>query len=265
MSNSIQPNKGPHIVVLSYNNVGNFGDRLGFHLLNGVLPAHAWVTYAHFVPWDVPERQFDLLILGIGNSLFGPLLTKNLITLLERVPTSIGIFGTQYRKSIDRERITMVIDRLNMWYARYEEDVRFFGGNCKNVTHFGDWLINAFPMTYPTTDKTLRIDNKIWRDLPLDRIIQWIQKHRRVFSKRLHPLLCALTSAEQVAYSDQWHKNEPSGKFRSMLLDIFGKHFPKKEMFEVDKQAVIDYKKKVRNNIIKLQCDLTKMLEDYQT
>jgi len=41
--------------------------------------------------------------------------------------------------------------------------------------------------------------------------------HRQVHSKRLHPLLCALASAERVAYTEQRETptRNPSGKFRS--------------------------------------------------
>src|SRR5690606_25748056 len=57
------------VAVLSYNNVGNFGDRLGYHLANSILPAHAETTGLNFKPWNASEENFDLLILGIGNSL----------------------------------------------------------------------------------------------------------------------------------------------------------------------------------------------------
>ncbi|MGZ3376860.1 MAG: class I SAM-dependent methyltransferase, partial [Phenylobacterium sp.] len=55
--------------VLSYNTMGNFGDRLGGQVLNQVLPAHAKVSHIHHFPWDAPpEEAPDLLVLGIGNS-----------------------------------------------------------------------------------------------------------------------------------------------------------------------------------------------------
>lgn len=60
------------VLVISYNNVGNFGDRLGYHLINSVLPPEAEVYFANFKPWNIPSFSFDLLILGIGNSIFGP-------------------------------------------------------------------------------------------------------------------------------------------------------------------------------------------------
>ena len=78
-------------------------------------------------------------------------------------------------------------------------------------------------------------------ELPLDRTIQAIQLHKNVYSARLHPLLCALTSAELVAYAEQPSKQMPdivSGKFRSMLIDIFGRSYPEKKFFIVDRDAV---------------------------
>lgn len=81
------------VLVLSYNNAGNFGDRPAYHLINDIIPAFATVTHSHFRPWDVPPDDYDLLALDIGNSLFAPLFTDPLLRLLERVPRSIGIFG----------------------------------------------------------------------------------------------------------------------------------------------------------------------------
>lgn len=251
----------PHIVVLSYNNVGNFGDRLGFHVLNHVLPPRAKVTYAHFRPWDVPAGAIDLLILGIGNSLFQPLLTDPLLRLVERVPRAVGIFGTQYREMIDRERLGSVLDQLDHWYARYTEDIEWFGAGRDNVSHLGDWLIDAFPMAQPFDSAELRIEEEMWNDLPMDRVIQCIQRHERVFSGRLHPLLCALTSARQVAYAEQVVDGLAAGKFRSMLLDVFGQEFPEHEFFPVSTDHVVAYKQAVRNRIRELELRLAGVVD----
>ncbi len=58
------------VLVMSFNNYGNFGDRLGFHLINSMLPAGAEVHHGRFQPWDVPPGDFDMVVLGIGNSVF---------------------------------------------------------------------------------------------------------------------------------------------------------------------------------------------------
>jgi hypothetical protein len=86
-------------------------------------------------------------------------------------------------------------------------------------------------------------------------IIQDIQRYKNVFSTRLHPLLCALTSAELVAYSEQPDKQMPgivSGKFRSMLIDIFGRSYEEKKFFIVDRDAVTRYKARVHGNVAKV-------------
>jgi len=235
------------VLVVSYNNSGNFGDRLGFHLLNSLLPADAEVHYAHFRPWDVPEGDFDLLVVGIGNSIFNPILTDRLISLARRIPHSVGIFGTQYRESIDRNRMSRLLDSLTVWFARHEEDMLLYGSGRQNAIHLGDWLIGAFPMTRWTRDEALRIGKEMWNDLPLDRTIERIQKYRTVTSERIHPLLCALTSAERVAFSEQQEDGtgRSSGKFRSLLLDIFGRTWPESTLFEVDREAVALYRARV--------------------
>jgi tetratricopeptide (TPR) repeat protein len=232
------------VLVMSYKNCGNFGDRLGFHTINSLLPAGAEVHHGHFQPWDVPPGDFDLLVLGIGNSIFHPILTDRLIDLTHKIPRSVGIFGTQYREAIDPRRMSQLLDSLTVWFARYEEDLLLYGGGRKNAVHLGDWLIAAFPMTRWTRDETLRVGREVWNDLPLDRTIEDIQKYRSVISERIHPLLCALTSAERVAYTEQREdgSGRNSGKFRSLLIDIFGRTFPESNFFEVPRDAVAAYR-----------------------
>jgi hypothetical protein len=249
------------VLVLSALSGPNFGDRLGYHLINEVLPAHAtvnhaWMNFAKGCRIEgVPAGDIDLLVLGIGNSLSNEMLTDELLQLLARSKQAIGIFGTQYREQIDAARLAAVLDRLAIWYARYDEDIQYHGKGRLNVVHLGDWLISAFPMSRGENPTVLNTGAEMWHDLPLDRTIQRIQAHRQVFGTRMHPLLCALTSAEQVAYHEQ--RNEKtglvSGKFRSLLLDIFGKAFPENEFFTVDRDAVAAYKLKVRQGMMELR------------
>jgi hypothetical protein len=115
----------------------------------------------------------------------------------------------------------------------------------------------------PSIDQPLRIGAGILKDLPMDRTIQHIQRHKRVFSERLHPLLCALTSAEQVAYVEQREMGDrmhASGKFRSMLFDVFGQTFPENIFWPVDRGRVAAYKTKVRTNTDALRTQLAALL-----
>lgn len=251
------------IHVVSYNNVGNFGDRLGYHLLNDVMPPHAELSWGTLRPWTPTPPDADLLIVGVGNSLFGDLIDDNLLNAVAAAKASIGVFGTQYRAQLPADRLARLIDSLTHWHARYEEDLLLYGRGRANVSHLGDWLINAFPMATPTVDQPLRIGQTILKDLPLDRTIQQIQRHKRVLSERLHPLLCALTSAEQVAYVEQRETADrtlASGKFRSMLIDVFGQTFPENIFWQVDRARVAAYKAKVRANTDALRAQLETLL-----
>lgn len=255
--------RAKRVAVLSYANVGNFGDRLGYHLLQSVLPPNAEVHHYFFKPWAMPDlSDFDLLVVGIGNSLFHPILSDELIAALNQVPRAIGIFGTQYRGEIDRNRLRDVIDRLDIWYARHEEDLYLYGRGIQNAVHLGDWLVDAFPMARPNLDKILNIGNEIWEELPLDRTIQHIQQYKTVVSTRLHPLLCALTSAEIVQYSEQRESGsqQASGKFRSMLIDIFGRTYPENQPWQVDRQKVMQYKATVSANMQSMRADIQRLL-----
>jgi hypothetical protein len=98
--------------------------------------------------------------------------------------------------------------------------------------------------------------------LPLDRVIQQIQGYRRVSTARVHPMLCALTSAEEVRFQEQAeHPNQPSsGKFRSQLYDVFGRTFEENTYFKVDREAVVRYKCKVDANMAELKAQIARLL-----
>ncbi|HLZ74625.1 class I SAM-dependent methyltransferase [Phenylobacterium sp.] len=256
------------VLVLSYYNDANFGDRLGYHVINSLVPAGAIVTHASVKPWTVPDEPFDLLILGIGNSLnAATVMRPDLHALMEAVPHTLGVFGTtyryQYRELIDPKLFETLLGRLTTWWARYEEDIAAFGRGRSNVRHLGDVLISAFPLATPTLDRNLVIpaDFKL-QDVPLDRTIQRIQAYRRVSSARIHPMLCALTSAEEVKYQEQSEdpRQSHSGKFRSQLYDIFGRSFEEDKYFTVDREAVIRYKLMVEANLVDLRAQIAKLL-----
>jgi len=255
--------KRKRVHVISYNNVGNFGDRLGYHLLNDVLPPHAELTWGTLRPFAPVPAKLDLLVIGIGNSLFGDLIDDNLLTAAGGAKACVGIFGTQYRAQLPAPKLGQLIDRLSHWYARYEEDLLLYGRGRANASHLGDWLINAFPLAVPFVEQPIRIGGAILKDLPMDRTIQQIQRHSRVVSERLHPLLCALTSADQVAYVEQRESPDralASGKFRSMLIDIFGQTFPENIFWKVDRDRVAAYKAKVRRNTDEMRARLADLL-----
>jgi hypothetical protein len=243
------------VAVVSYNNVGNFGDRLGYHMINALLPGAAHVHHLTFGTLNQAREKYDLVVLGIGNSIFKPLLGDDVLDIVCRGRAAIGIFGTQYRELIPRPALDRLVDRLDTWFARYEDDVLMYGRGRSNVMHLGDWLIDQFPMTTPTMDEPLQIVEEMLNGHALDRAIQVIQRYKTVYSTRLHPLLCALTSAELAAYSEQSSNLMPgivSGKFRSMLIDIFGRSYPERTFFSVDRDAVRRYKARVHGNVARV-------------
>jgi hypothetical protein len=143
----LQPVARCSVAVVSCNNVGNFGDRLGYHMINALLPGEAEVHHLTFQTLHEARAQYDLVVLGIGNSLFKPLLGDDVLDIVSRGKAAIAIFGTQYRELIPRLAIDRVLDRLDTWFARHEDDVLLYGRGRNNVVHVGDWLIDQFPMT----------------------------------------------------------------------------------------------------------------------
>ena len=81
----------------------------------------------------------------------------------------------------------------------------------------------------------------------------------------LPPLLCALTSAHLAAYAEEGSRQMPgivSGKFRSMLVDIFGRSYPEREFFMVDRDAVTRYKARVHRNVARVGERIEQMLRN---
>ncbi|MGD1073611.1 MAG: tetratricopeptide repeat protein [Bryobacteraceae bacterium] len=247
------------VLVMSGN---NGWDRLGFHLIDSLMPAGVEVHHGHFQPWEVPHGDFDLLVLGTGDSVFHPILSDQLMELVCRIPRSVGIFGTQYREGIDRRRMTQLLDRLTVWFARYEEDLLLYGAGRRNAVHLGDWLIGAFPMTRWNRDETLHVDGEGWKNLPLDRAIEDIRRYRNVVSEAVEPLLCAMTSAERVAYREQRDgSGNLSGRFRSLLIDIFGRTWPESNLFEFPREAVAAYRARTMRVMSGMPLMLNQLLE----
>ncbi|MBS0535942.1 MAG: methyltransferase domain-containing protein [Proteobacteria bacterium] len=258
-----------HVAVVSDGDAGNFGDRLGLSMINAVLPGEARVDHMTFRTlrerMETARADYDLVVIGVGNAMFQPLLGDDVVRILARAKSAIGIFGTAYRELIPRAMIDRVIDRLDLWYAPYEDDVRIYGRGRSNAVHLGDWLIEQFPLTEASLDQPLQIGADIGPELALDRTIATIQRHRKVHSARLHPLLCALASAEYAAYSEEPSGQMPgivSGKFRSMLIDIFGRAYPEQQFFMVDRDAVARYKARVHGNVAAMRERVAAMLRN---
>jgi len=68
-----------------------------------------------------------------------------------------------------------------------------------------------------------------------------------------------------VAYAEQPDDDDisiVSGKFRSMLIDIFGRTYPENEFFAFDRDAVVRYKARVRRNVAAVGARLESILRN---
>jgi len=250
------------VAVVSDSDGSDFGGRLGLSMINALLPGGAEVHHLTFRTLNEAHDTYDLVVLGTGNSLFQPLMSDALLNVAERGKAAIGIFGTQCRELLPRPVIDRFLDRLDVWYARYEDDVLMYGRGRSNVVHLGDWLVEQFPLVRAIADEPLEIGGEMG-ELALDRAIQTIQTHKQVYSTRLAPFLCALTSAEYAAYGEAGAGNIPdirSGAFRSLLIDVFGRGYPEKQFFMIDRDAVVRYKARVHRNVAELRLQLETIL-----
>jgi hypothetical protein len=252
------------VAVISDDGGGNFAARLGSHMINSLLPGEAEVHHLTLRTLSEARASYDLAILGAGNSLFPPLLGEEVLDIVSRSRVAIGIFGTQGRELISRPMLERLIDRLDTWFARYEDDVLMYGRGRNNVVHIGDWLIDQFPLTRAVNDEPLVISDELGHEIAIDRAIHTIQQHKRVYSTEPAALLCALTSAELAAYSEMRARQPDlaAGQFRSMLIDVFGRSYPEQKFFMVDRDAVIRYKARVHRNVAKVGARIGSILRN---
>ena len=151
------------VAVISDDGGGNFAARLGCHMVNSLLPGEAEVHHLTFHTLNEARANYDLVILGVGSGLFPPLLGEEVLDVVSRSRAAIGIFGTQRRELISRPTVDRMIERLDTWFARYEDDVLMYGRGRNNVVHIGDWLIDQFPLTRAINDEPLVISNETRR------------------------------------------------------------------------------------------------------
>ena len=170
------------VAVISADDAGDFGARLGRQMVNSLLPGEAEVHHLTLHTLGEARGNYDLVVLGTGNGLFPTLLGEEVLDVVSHAKAAIGIFGTQSRELISRPALDRLIDRLDTWFARYEDDVLMYGRGRRNVVHLGDWLIDQFPLARPINDEPLMISDEVGQEFALDRAIRTIQQHKQVYS-----------------------------------------------------------------------------------
>ncbi|MBV9558452.1 MAG: hypothetical protein JO254_15390 [Pseudolabrys sp.] len=233
-----------------------FAERLGAQMIQSLLPGEADVHHIHLGDLAAARGVYDLVVLGVGQGLFNSLFDEKVLAIVKSAPSAIGIFGTQQRDLIPRKPFERLLDQLDTWYARHEEDVLLYGRERNNVVHLGDWIMTQFPLGQARDQELLTIGEEAVRDLPLDRAIQAIQRHRAVFSHAPAPFLCALTTADTVAYGAE----ENADEFRGLLTDIFGCSYPEREFFQVEREAVMRYRARVHRNVAEMRSKIASLL-----
>jgi hypothetical protein len=123
----LTPVASRNVAVISGDDTNDLAARLGRQLINAVLPGECRVHHLTAGMLDQAQQNYDLVILGAGSSLFPPLLGEGALDVISRAKSAIGIFGTQGRELIARPVFDRVLDRLDTWFARYEDDVLMFG------------------------------------------------------------------------------------------------------------------------------------------
>lgn len=251
-SERVRPVAPCKVAIIAGGDPDDFGNRLGLSMIQALLPGEAEIDHLTAGTVGQADARYDLVVLGTGNGLLRPLFDERVLEFVGRAKAAVGIFGTQHRELIPRAAFERLLDRLDIWFARHQDDVLIYGRGRANVVHLGDWTIDRFPLATPANDEPLRVTGPLPPEVALDRAIATFQRHRQVYSEQLHPLLCALTSAETAAYAERPAAALPGarpGQFRSMLVDIFGRSYPEGAFFPVDRAAVSRYKAHVHRQV----------------
>lgn len=259
--NKILPLATYRIAVLAGS--ASFGDRVGRAVLQSVVPGEAIIEDLATAPHDA--GPYDLVVLGVGGSLTPADINDDLFDALSRGRSAIGIFGTQFRELIPRAAMDRLIARLDIWYARHDADLMMYGRDHANAIYLGDWLIDHFPLAEAGEDDSLIVGLNAGEDCDLARTVAQIQRHKRVYATQTAALLCALTSAETAAYSEPADGRLPglaSGEFHSLLVDVFGRGFPEKDFFLVERDAVARYRARVRAGLAVMRQRIAALLRD---
>ena len=129
----LAPVASRNVAVISGDDTNDLAARLGRQLINAVLPGECRVHHLTAGMLDQAQQNYDLVILGVGSSLFPPLLGDAVVDVISRAKSAIGIFGTQGRELIARPAFDRILDRLDTWFARYEDDVLIYGRGRNNI------------------------------------------------------------------------------------------------------------------------------------
>jgi hypothetical protein len=256
----IVPVAGARIAVVAGRDT--FSERLGLQVLMSVLPGDAEVQVFGFAEAGRVSGGFDLTVIGAGTGLLQPLHSDAVFDLASRSRAAVGIFGTQRRELIVRAPVERLIERLDAWFARDEDDLALYGRGVRRAVHLGDWLIAPCPLTTAADDEPLTLGAAALRDMGTDRALEALRGHRHVTAGERGALLCAISAAETVSWCEDPDERlpGPSGEFRGLLMDVFGRGYPEGEAFLVEHDAVRRYRAQVMANVAALQARIAVLL-----
>jgi hypothetical protein len=195
----------------------------GLQMIAGVLPPEADIHHLTFDTLNEARPRYDLVVVGTGAGLSPAMLTDALIDAVKCGASAIGIFGTQYRELITRPALDRLLDNLDIWFARNEDDLLLYGRGRPNVVHLGEWTVDAAPLSQGRDTITT------------------------VEATDLASLAAALANADIVRYRSG--EQLDAAEARSLLVDVFGRGYPPGDGFLVERDAVLRYKVRVRANI----------------
>lgn len=219
--------------------------RLGFRALQSVLPAHASLSCIEAGD-AVPEGDFHLAVLGLGGALTQGE-ARDVLPYLAAAPRTVGVFGAPVTPDPD---FGALLDGLTVWLARSDSDVQRFAAGRQNVVPVGPWALDGLCMGAGALETPFDADAWLVANagqaVPVDRFIDALQSHASVASTRLHALLCAAVSARRLCFPEGRASDEAFVAADAVMRDVIGRPLVRGEWVEVDRDAVVACKRKLR-------------------
>lgn len=270
------------VLIYSWFNTDNFGDRLGYYAIQKLFPVDYELYFRKINPFDYENpKDYDLLCIGTGNSIFDQILLQPLnqdkfsfVDHIKKFKKIIGVFGFQYLPFENHRLFSDFLDIFDHIFFRFTGDQNYAQKYSKREQFFlssthviGDIVSTMFPLTNSGNTEEgapdyIKVNKQAYLCNKVDRLIQYIQLANKIETNRLHVLLCAMCSTPIIKWFQQSEiGDKSSGKIEAMFEDVLG-YVPVKHLYFVpDRIKIKEYKQKVENQINQAKIIIKKMIK----
>ena len=183
---------------------GDFGGRLGRHMINALLPGEAEVHHLTFRTLGAGARQLRPRRARHRQRPVPAAARRRGARHRLAAPRRRSAFSARNSRELIAARRARSPDRPSRHLVRAlrgrRADLRARPQQCRSPRRLAD---RPVPARRGRPRRAVADQRRARQELALDRAIHTIQQHKQVYSTGLRALLCALTSAELAAYAEQ--------------------------------------------------------------